>query len=1800
MTGKFSIATRLGRAGSKCQIYAYNIDPNDAGEILSWKFEAYAWSFAAGTVVKEETPVVYHFLKTPEKMKDISPANMKAMKELEKRHGITKHLGVTYRTDKPDYTQTGILKCNQALARLSRMNFRSIDDKAIAIIINTFIISYAQFAALEADVEVSDLNRVDRAIINKVRKGYSLAKCDMKEVMLIPHQKLGMNIRSFLGTMLAAKARELECRLNGKSDCSVSMRARWQSWAQRNPETSDPNRMELAKRGLLESNVRFEALFGIYLRDKRYQLCNIMVDSILLDLMDGSLKKTKKKRVGAPIGHKDFRRTTTGILGEGDESMLSFGTFYTLFNDIRYQMEEIEGKEVAPQWGDADTWHINKNGCLKNHNIDASRLATYARQAITQVKNDTQSTVMFAEWLGEMKFTTKCPINALAWAKETKAWMIPNKCEDHGIIKMNTTAMENKIMEHYGQNKRLGAKGNDAKTKTGIWDELNNEMDLERKIPGGIGEGNELFLDLIKRCHPGQNQLHGGRRHWFQMEDREELIRRYFEDKGCPYFLAEDGGNYNLKANGEDRGAKVVVLWAPQMSNNENFEDIIESWQDRPAIPIAARVYPLPKYIGIDTTHCGHSEIGALNMGIDWFDVHDPCMHILDSNATAYNARSMRDEATPSMRRRIRGTGVAAGKGECERLRASIGKWKDPSGEDLRAPWNHRQRINLERIVKEMQEWNQPKWPKKYRDNDTRRPIMLVDSHQLDDRGKLTGQRYKTMVPCKAMVMANELADKICMVTLGIKGINHCLQTIPTPEDIRYPPNNLRFTFSNMGRTLNGDTPATIERLVRDTLWWAAASKKDQGRILRILDKVNLNATIIGRKGALSNLLRHLAQSHSQNYYRGKEYKELHDKYGEVPKVKGKELQKELSLLCPFCKNIPNQYQAKANTRHYHIYCPNVRISQVRHTTSKCLGKIVLQFTDIAAELKRIASMDKILWELMNRKMNEIVINDCGLKKEEGTEGAMGTPYTLNALQWQDIHNDPTHELHPQIDSYPYSSAIGLITSRKECEWNDNHTNSSDLTFLGAIPLILEATIQEYCRDAKKKMDKQYYKKCQGKCKELKDQWKKIEVFARAKPIIIQKAVSAQLQIYKKEMQKKEKEREDHENENEEEIDEEDMIEDEPKLGGEKVIVIRTCIGMKCHLTQTPKQFNSIGTKTKAGPKKCSVCRVFEPALKKCLEIEKYLVTQLKEPDEDIDMFKMLQGLSGMMVDSKGRKVKNYSYFEELLKIPIVKKVLKDPKISKKNRVYAQTAIKPMEMLAATFGIVLVRGTGSPFPSLTLETAKELWTKDNENNKKARDIWEQIQWNIHNHSIGFRLKEIEDGMKYIGADVKNILARAGRVNKVNDLPHSIVTTLPRRMKGRWDKNMKKCKDKIDTATKALKLREPLSTKEKRRIQQANQRKHQREEDIFQRRKQPKRKAILVNITNTGMDTGIQGNNQQVIPKKKASGNIISGKIKSNKRKDTEDEDKTINVRISPIKASRTMRVRSINQLPSRQLDERQHISSMVDISSDEDDPINKVVELSSDEDEPVSPNAKSMPTLFSLHDTIFTATITTDALMPSAGIQAMIEIIHRDTNRNEISCVNTDLYPYLLKRKDKEAMRLLQPDDRCKTQPETVWKTPEYRQATAHSKVLLIPCYFEEKNKKTDKIILRHWVLAVRIRNEVGQYKLWVFDSCGVKWARKRMKIIRTQLIRIKIIEEKDAWEALDLKAQTEQECGIRTMNYMWKFKQWAETEMQPAQIIRQIHSVVGSEKTTKHNLAREYRNQMYSLLQREKMAIGG
>ena len=114
-------------------------------------------------------PFRVQFRKSPIYWENLSSENLAAVNFLKNQHVNLKHLGVIMRTDLPDSKQTGKEKCKKALAKLNQMYLRGVDDKTLSIIVNMFIVSFAQYAVLESNIESSDLIKLDRAIINKVR-----------------------------------------------------------------------------------------------------------------------------------------------------------------------------------------------------------------------------------------------------------------------------------------------------------------------------------------------------------------------------------------------------------------------------------------------------------------------------------------------------------------------------------------------------------------------------------------------------------------------------------------------------------------------------------------------------------------------------------------------------------------------------------------------------------------------------------------------------------------------------------------------------------------------------------------------------------------------------------------------------------------------------------------------------------------------------------------------------------------------------------------------------------------------------------------------------------------------------------------------------------------------------------------------------------------------------------------------------------------------------------------------------------------------------------------------------------------------------------------------------------------------------------------------------------------------------------------------------------------------------------------------------------------------------------------------
>jgi hypothetical protein len=203
----------------------------------------------------------------------------------------------------------------------------------------------------------------------------------------------------------------------------------------------------------------------------------------------------------------------------------------------------------------------------------------------------------------------------------------------------------------------------------------------------------------------------------------------------------------------------------------------------------------------------------------------------------------------------------------------------------------------------------------------------------------------------------------------------------------------------------------------------------------------------------------------------------------------------------------------------------------------------------------------------------------------------------------------------------------------------------------------------------------------------------------------------------------------------------------------------------------------------------------------------------------------------------------------------------------------------------------------------------------------------------------------------------------------------------------------------------------------------------------------------------------------------------------------------------------------------------------------------------------------------------------------------MIEIIHENTERENISCTNTDLYSYLMKSEWTKAKNLVHSDANTRRGAGEQWITSKRTKATAMSTILLIPCHDEAGN---------HWYLIARIKMPDGKHNVYIFDSMGIAFARSRKKKVKKLLMAIHLMEETDKCWPMDVKRQTEQECGVRMMTYMMMYKECVDRNNEAPHIIRQISRNTKVEKKSTHDLAKATRRTISNLLKSRKAnAVG-
>ena len=454
---------------------------------------------------------------------------------------------------------------------------------------------------------------------------------------------------------------------------------------------------------------------------------------------------------------------------------------------------------------------------------------------------------------------------------------------------------------------------------------------------------------------------------------------------------------------------------------------------------------------------------------------------------------------------------------------------------------------------------------------------------------------------------------------------------------------------------------------------------------------------------------------------------------------------------------------------------------------------------------------------------------------------------------------------------------------------------------------------------------------------------------------------------------------------------------------GDDCFIIRTCIGTGCALNNHRKQFRIKRNATNASDKKCQQCVIFEAALNKVLVIEAYLLEQLQNPTDDISL--LLRDLSILMTESRYNPITKHRYYAVALTIPRLRQILNETAFDPKQPKYRNCSRNALNLLAATFGIVL-KGKifNNPFPALTLSAADNMWGRDI-NADKDRDTWEQLTWFITNFSITKRkqqLEKIDKPHTSLDPAALHILTRAEKLQQLAANPSSITTAMPRRIMNTWDSNILKTKSKKDTIQTTLNILHESNEKLLQDIHHLSAKRRIRETT----NRAPSQRKPLSELTN------------------KASVNTPNPFTLKTRKVPTPNQD-------------------SIQPPLARQLFLEQEAQGVV---------------LSSDDDEPIHPHIRAMTNVYHLSPSDLNSISVKMTDMRGRCALAVCDMLNFEHDVSNLSCANTTIYSLLCQGHFSRVKRLIHPPA---GNDDTSWITPPKRRASARSLSLLIPCLDE-------------------------------------------------------------------------------------------------------------------------------------------
>ena len=471
-------------------------------------------------------------------------------------------------------------------------------------------------------------------------------------------------------------------------------------------------------------------------------------------------------------------------------------------------------------------------------------------------------------------------------------------------------------------------------------------------------DNQDLMHSCLQKCQINWKThirlVNNGRDISFNQYSWNGRFLKFLMESKSPMIIATDGSHSTSEQ--DTKTTSSFVICTLDIKVNETI--VSGEWAHRPVIPLLSRSSILPINFGTNESDIAHGESYAILMTeMALLDI--PRITITDSKAIRETILKVRDLGTvDNDRAYIRSIAGGTGKFICGLMRHLTFKSKSVSNSKGTSPLSSALHILCDRLesrnkefIAEAKSWvaisavdennmEVSGWSPEYMDENVRKPIIKVNSHQLNESGTgiKVSPRYKKLIPNLSVLSANNFAD---LCADYVKHFDHL------PYSFNRPFPFFRFYLTcgskNVDRNISNfcHEQFSLFKVKKMKL------KETQGLLWRILPKSTTTWDYLRLHKGWLRLLLGLSSTHTRRIYKSEIYRECSkeklkkiicdnkDMCQEVNNAGNFKLIKMLSG-CLWCST-KDQCSHKGNRNHAILNCKNKHLKEFREKSTNLI-----------------------------------------------------------------------------------------------------------------------------------------------------------------------------------------------------------------------------------------------------------------------------------------------------------------------------------------------------------------------------------------------------------------------------------------------------------------------------------------------------------------------------------------------------------------------------------------------------------------------------------------------------------------------------------------------------------------------------------------------------------------------------------------------------------------------------------------------------------------------------------------------